>query len=171
MTREELAALVCATLDDHGIRVVLSGGAAVAIYTELDYESYDLDFIVIGLARKTSAAMERLGFEKKGRHWSHPDTLYWVEFPPGPLEVGGSVITDFSERPTRFGALRLLTPTDCVMDRLAGYYHWNDTQCLDQAIAVARRYPVDLLRIEAWSRREDALPRFREFEERLDSGE
>ncbi|HTR76593.1 MAG TPA: hypothetical protein VMH39_00720, partial [Gemmatimonadaceae bacterium] len=24
------------------------------------------------------------------------------------------------------GTIRLLTPTQCVMDRLAAYFHWND---------------------------------------------
>lgn len=53
-----------------------------------------------------------------------------------------------------FGELRLLTPMDCVMDRLAGYYHWKDPQSLDQAVAVARRrQKIDLQRIERWSRR------------------
>jgi hypothetical protein len=167
ITREELAALVCATLERRGIRVVLSGGAVVSIYSENEYESSDLDFIVTGLARKTAPAMEELGFRKQGRHWSHPDTPYWVEFPPGPVQVGDAIVSEFAERPTPFGVLRLLAPTDCVMDRLAGYYHWGDPQCLDQALAVARRHSVDLLRIEAWSQREGATPRFRDFVERL----
>jgi hypothetical protein len=166
-TLEELAALVCATLERHGIRVVLSGGAVVSIYSENEYESHDLDFIVAGLSRKTATAMEELGFQKKGHHWTHPDTPYWVEFLPGPVQVGDSVVTEFSERVTHLGVLRLLAPTECVMDRLAGYYHWDDTQCLDQAVAVARRHSVNLRRIEEWSRRESAEARFREFHERL----
>ncbi|MFQ5791015.1 MAG: hypothetical protein ACE5JI_11145 [Acidobacteriota bacterium] len=167
MTREEVAALVCTTLERHGIRVALSGGAVVSIYSENEYESYDLDFIVMGLAKKTTAAMEELGFHKRGRHWRHPDTPFWVELPPGPVQVGDTVVTEFAERVTRFGALRLLTPTECVMDRLAGYYHWNDPQGLDQAVAVGRRHAVDLRRIEAWSERENAMDRFRDFVERL----
>ncbi len=167
LTCEELAALVSTALERHGIRVVLSGGAVVSIYSENEYESSDLDFIVTGLARKTRAAMMELGFRKQGRHWVHPNTRFWVEFPPGPVQVGDEVVTEFSERPTRFGTLRLLAPTECVMDRLAGYYHWNDPQGLDQALAVARRHPVDLRRIEEWSRHEKAEARFRDFVERL----
>jgi hypothetical protein len=167
MTREDVAALVCTTLERHGISVVLSGGAVVSIYSENEYESYDLDFIMTGLAKKTNAAMEELGFHKHGRHWRHPDTPFWVEFPPGPVQVGDAVVTEFAERETRFGVLRLLTPTDCVMDRLAGYYHWNDRQGLEQAVAVARRHAVDLRRIEGWSQREKSSDRFRDFTERL----
>lgn len=171
MTREEVASLVCATLDRHGVRAVRSGGAAVSIYSEDEYESYDLDFIVTGIARTTAAAMEELGFQRDGRHWRHPDTRFWVEFPAGPVQVGDAVVTEFAERRTRFGVLRLLGPTECVMDRLAGYYHWRDPQCLDQAVAVARRHPVDLRRIEAWSQREGAEARFRDFRSRLGAGD
>lgn len=160
---EELAALVCSTLERHGVRVVLSGGSVVSIYSDNAYQSYDLDFIQIGLARATHPAMEELGFAKQGRHWVHPRTVFLVEFPPGPVQVGDTNVTEFAERRTRLGVLRLLTPTECVMDRLAGFYHWNDRQCLEQALEVARKQSIDLARIEKWSRSENSLVRFREF--------
>ena len=164
---EELAGLVCSTLERHGVRVVLSGGSVVSIYSDNAYQSYDLDFIQTGLARTTNAAMEELGFAKQGRHWRHPRTPFWVEFPPGPVQVGDATITEFAERRTRLGVLRLLAPTECVMDRLAGFYHWNDRQCLEQALEVARRQPIELARIEKWSRNERSLAKFREFAEQL----
>jgi hypothetical protein len=34
LTIEELAALVCSTLERHGIPVVLSGGSVVSIYSD-----------------------------------------------------------------------------------------------------------------------------------------
>jgi hypothetical protein len=166
-TREEVAALICSTLDRHGIRVALSGGAVVSIYSENEYESYDLDFIATGLARNVSIPMKDLGFHKAGRYWKHPNSRYWAEFPPGPVQVGDQCVTEFSEIRTRFGNLRLLTPTDCAMDRLAGYYHWNDPQGLEQALAVARRHDVDLRRIEEWSQGERAETKYRDFVERL----
>ena len=49
MSLEQVAALVCATLDRHGISVVLSGGAVVSIYSDDEYVSFDLDFIPTGL--------------------------------------------------------------------------------------------------------------------------
>jgi hypothetical protein len=54
------------------------------------------------------------------------------------------------------------------MDRLTHYFHNNDLQCLDQAIAVARSRRVDLARIEAWSRGEARLEMFQEFVRRLE---
>ena len=166
---EDLAALVCTTLDAHGIAVVLSGGAVVSIYSDAEYVSYDLDFVPTGLARKVEAAMQSLGFVKTQRHWTHPKSRYWVEFPPGPVAIGEETIRSFAERETRMGTLRLLAPTECVMDRLAWYFHDADTQCLEQALHVARRHPVDLERIGKWARgeRPHGEERFREFERRL----
>lgn len=169
MSREEVAALVCATLESRGIEVVLSGGAVVSIYTENAYESFDLDFIQTGLTRKVEPAMKELGFHKEARYWKHAGTRYWVEFPPGPVQVGDDIVRVFSKRPTRFGHLRLLTPTDCAMDRLAGYYHWNDLQSLDQAVAVARCHRVDFHRVEEWSKRERSTDRYRHFLSRVES--
>jgi hypothetical protein len=167
LTREEMAALVCHTLGEAGIPVVLSGGAVVSIYSENEYESLDLDFVLTGLARRLDGAMTGLGFRKEGRHWTHPESPFWVEFPPGPVQVGDTIVTAFAERRTALGVLRLLAPTECVMDRLAGYYHWDDLQCLDQALAVARRHDADLVRIEAWSEREASRRKFVVFRERL----
>jgi hypothetical protein len=167
LSREETAALVCDALDRAGIPVVLSGGAVVSIYSENEYESFDLDFVRTGLSRKVDEVMTGLGFEKAERHWTHPESRYWVEFPPGPVQVGDSVVTEFAERRTPVGTLRLLMPTECVMDRLAGYYHWSDEQCLDQAIAVARRHPIDLERLGEWSIGEPATSKFEQFLARL----
>jgi len=88
---------------------------------------------------------------------------------PGPVAIGQETIRDFAERETRMGTLRLLAPTECVMDRLAWYFHNADTQCLEQAVDVATRHPVDLKRIEKWARAEQThgKERFREFEHRL----
>lgn len=166
---EDLAALVCATLEAHGISVVLSGGAVVSIYSDAESVSYDLDFVPIGLARKVDRAMESLGFEKTQRHWTHPKSRYWVEFRPGPVAIGEETIRTFAERETRMGTLRLLAPTECVMDRLAWFIHDADTQCLEQAVRVATLHSVDLKRIGRWARgeRPHGEKRFREFERRL----
>ncbi len=159
--------MVCEALDRAGIPVVLSGGAVVSIYSNNVYESFDLDFVRQGVARKVDDVMQGLGFRRQGRHWTHPDSRYWVEFPAGPVQVGDAMVREFAELHTRVGTLRLLAPTECVMDRLAGYYHWDDPQCLDQATLVARRHAIDLGRIEKWSRSERSLEKFRRFRERL----
>ena len=168
-TLDRLATIVCQVLTEHDISVVLSGGAAVSIYSENEYESYDLDFIPIGLARRVDHAMKSIGFAKQGRHWRHPRNKYNVEFTAGPVAIGEEVVHDFAERETSDGVLRLLHPTECVMDRLTWYFHDADQQCLEQALQVARRQSINLERIERWARKERPFgeERFREFVRRL----
>lgn len=166
-SREEIAGLVCSALERHGIRAVLSGSSVVVLYAEDAPASLDLDFVVVGVARRVARAMQELEFRKDGRHWRHAETPYWVEFPEGPVSVGETRVTEIAERETALGLLRLLPPTECVMDRLASYYHANDTECLEQAVAVARAHAVDLQRIQAWSERERFPAEYQEFLARL----
>ncbi len=162
---EQVATIVCTALEEAGVSVVLSGGAAVSIYSDNEYESFDLDFVPVGLARRVDHVMESLGFARKQRHWVHPGSRYWVEFPGGPVAVGDEVIRDFAERRSALGVLRLLHPTECVMDRLTWFIHNTDRQCLEQAVQVALRHPIKLKRIERWAAGEgpNGSGRFREF--------
>ena len=159
---------MCTALERAGIEAVLTGGAVVSIYTENAYQSYDLDFVVRGLAKDVRSAMASIGFTKRaGRHFEHPHTPYIVEFPSGPLAIGNSPVTATASRRTGAGVLRLLTPTDCVMDRLAALYHWSDFQGLEQAVAVGRRQRIDMNRVRRWSRREGMQLKFAVFERRV----
>jgi hypothetical protein len=62
----ELAGLVCAALDRHGVRTVLSGGSVVSIYSENRFHSYDLDFIRTGIAGRVDTAMSELDPRVRG---------------------------------------------------------------------------------------------------------
>ena len=168
LSLEALGAAVCTALAERGIDVVLTGGAVVSIYSSNAYQSDDLDFIIRGLFKRVDEAMTSLGFSKtRARYWTHPQTTYYGEFPPGPLEISGEPVRDIAERRTPEGTLRLLPPTECVMDRLTAYYYLDDPQGLEQAIAVARAQPVDLRKVERWSRNEDQLAKHAEFVRRL----
>jgi hypothetical protein len=63
--------------------------------------------------------------------------------------------------------LKLLSPTDCIKDRLAAYYHWNDRQSLEQALLVCRAKPFDLEEIRRWSAKENMTDKFDAFRMRL----
>ena len=58
----------------------------------------------------------------------------------------------------------MLTPTDCIKDRLAAYYHWDDEQCLQQAVWVAQQNEFDLESVREWSIKESAEDKFVVFE-------
>lgn len=101
--------------------------------------------------------------------FSHPRTPLFVEFPAGPLAIGDELIraTEVGERRTAAGTIRLLTPTQCVMDRLAAYFHWNDLQSLDQAVMVASSQEISLAKLDAWAKREGASEKLRKFKQAL----
>lgn len=168
-TVEELAALVSTSLEAAGIGAVLSGGAVVSIYTNNEYESNDLDFISPADTGKIAKAMASLGFKREGRMFSHPRTALFVEFPAGPLAVGDELIrpTEVAEKRTAAGTIRLLTPTQCVMDRLAAYFHWNDLQSLDQAVMVACSQKISFAKLDAWAKRERAGEKLEKFKGQL----
>ena len=60
-----------------------------------------------------------------------------------------------------------MSPTDCVKDRLAAFYHWNDRQSLEQAILVSRRQAVDLKEIRRWSLKEGMAEKLAVFRKSL----
>ncbi len=61
------------------------------------------------------------------------------------------------------GELQILTPTQCVKDRLTGFYHGHDRQSLDRAVAVSMRQDVDLQEVERWSEGEREPEKLKEF--------
>lgn len=171
MGRADLAAFIQEHLRPRGVDVVLSGGACVFIYSHGKYLSMDLDMIHTGLmAPKRSLireAMKALGFSESGRYFKHPDTELFVEFPKGPPAVGEEPVKEIHELRAATGMLKIISPTDCVKDRLTWFYHDQDMQCLDQAVAVARNNPIDLKEIERWSAGEGKREQFEQIRERL----
>jgi len=124
----------------------------VSIYSDDRYQSADLDFITMSRMDAVEEAMREIGFTRSsGRYFTHPGMDMLVEFPPGPLSIGDAPVTSTSEIRVGNRVLRLLTPTQCIMDRLASYYHWEDEQALEQALLVACINEVDLEEIQAWS--------------------
>lgn len=156
----ELAALVSQALEQFNIASTLSGGAAVSIYTDNEYESYDLDFVTSERNSTIARALAPLGFESEPgtRAFHHPGTEYFVEFPPGPLGLGETIIDhkDAVVIETAYGSLRILTPTQSVMDRLASYLAWHDNQAFDQAAMIAKHHELDWEAIGRWARAEGA---------------
>lgn len=167
MSAEEFAAWVCAALSDAGVTVTLTGGACVSIWADGRYVSDDLDFIEEGPVTRAQIrkVLAGLGFnEEKGRHFVHAETKFFVEFPTGPLMLGNQRVERVETRQTPQGTLRLLTPTDCVKDRLAAYYHWNDQQALEQAKLVAAAQKIDLKDVRRWSIAEGHEQKFKAIE-------
>lgn len=169
MDMKELGGLICDALKAKDIHVVLSGGSCVEIYSRGEYTSWDLDLInqYNEQFKKIHAVMDELGFKERERYFVHEDTKYFIEFPSGPLGVGDAPVEEIAEIDTEAGVLRLLTPTDCVKDRLAAYYHWDDEQSLQQAVWVAQQNNVNLESIKEWSVKESSEQKYLNFYNKL----
>ena len=162
MNQAEIAAYVQTELRKANISVILSGGAVVGIYSQGEYVSKDIDLVNARFTemKRITHIMESLGFRSVGRHYEHPESEHIIEFPPGPLTLGDELIEVTNQLTFETGILDILTPTDCVKDRLANYYYYNDNQCLRQAELVAKNNDINLAEIEAWSGEERQLDKF-----------
>ncbi|MFT3991512.1 MAG: hypothetical protein QM680_08875 [Luteolibacter sp.] len=173
-TENELWLYVSWHLAAAGIQTVLVGGAVVAIYTEGLYRSGDLDIVPDSFTRsRIPEVMRSLGFiQEKSRYYKHPECSHlFLDFPQGPVELGEEypVVPDQIHHEGQI--LRLLSPTDCVKDRLAAYIHWQSRAGFRQALLVCRRQAdrVDLEKVRLWCETEGGLAAFDELLQYLQS--
>jgi hypothetical protein len=161
----ELAALVCSRLARRGVDAVLSGGSCVTVYSRGKYVSKDIDLVLTASPKHGVIAEElgALGFRASGRHYVHPQTTLYLDFLPPPLAVGSEPPREIRSLRLRGRLLRLLSPTDCVKDRLTAWFYWNDRQALAQAVLVAEGHAVDMREVGRWARVEGETARYRAF--------
>jgi hypothetical protein len=117
----------------------------VAIYSEGLYRSGDLDMVLDRHRRsEVIEVLKEIGFQ-----------LYPAEIP-----VQGRI-------------LRLLSPTDCVKDRLAAYIHWNLRDNFRQAVLVARRQKarIDFQNLASWCEREGGAEAYEKLIDELSKTE
>lgn len=167
---KELWEFVASHLKRKGIDTILVGGAVVSIYTNGAYKSGDLDFVKGSIfTQGLEKAMNEIGFIKHGRNYIHPECKsLFVEFPGSvPLGIGEdySIIPD--ERVVDSQVIKILSPTDCVKDRLASFIYFKDREGLDQAVLVASQHPVDFCEIKRWCDNENESWAFEEFKKNL----
>jgi len=172
----EVAAIVSDALNEAGIAATLSGGGAVSVYTNNEYESKDLDFVTAALLEDLVPVMRTLGFTQSAggarSEFDHADVSWYVDFVAAPLSFGNlhadhkdAAIIDLG-----IARLRIITPTQSVMDRLAAAFHWNDPQSRAQAVQVATIQEIDWQALKTWFADEDLsadeFVRFRDAVER-----
>jgi hypothetical protein len=160
-----VAAQVGDALRRHGIRAVLTGGACASLHSGGAYYSVDMDFILLGHVTQAAldAALGSVGFRRSGDRYLHPRARFYVEFPRGPLAIGGDYHIRPVEHRLRRARVLALSPTDSCRDRLAAFYHWNGRQSLAVAVSIALRNRVKLAAIRRWSVTAGAEHRFDEF--------
>ncbi len=170
---------VAAALDRASIQGVLTGGSAASVYAPDAYTSMDADFVLTNLPRrqKLEAALAEIGYIPSATRgmFEHPRTRFTIDFPKAPLAVGGDYVHETETLVLGAIKLRILTPTDCVRDRLAHFYYWDDYTALNAAVGVARahRKRIDFSTLRKWTERESGPPpqnhqlKFEEFLRRI----
>jgi hypothetical protein len=164
MARKEFAAVVVRQLQKHDISCVLVGGACVSIYTEEKHASHDLDFISPFSHKAIGKALAEIGFHKEGRYFIHPKNKMYIEFPSGPVAIGNQIpVKPEGKIKVESTTISLFSPTQCVMDRLAAWFHWNDRRSLIHALWVCEKHPVNLDKIKRWASKEGEPDKFEQF--------
>ncbi|MEM1282574.1 MAG: hypothetical protein AAGG81_03385 [Chlamydiota bacterium] len=146
---KSLAYFISDELFKEGLKAILVGGACVTIYSDNRYQSCDLDFVTYEDSKVIERVLKKIGFVKEGRYYTHSTTSYYIYFVNPPVAIGSDPVTKYEKLKSPLGELQLLTQTDCVKDRLAAYYHWNDQQALDQAVMVAKQNEVEIKEIQS----------------------
>ena len=164
---KELACYIYEVLKNSGIDAILVGGACVTIYSHNQYQSYDLDFVTYEDIKRIEKVLQKVGFRKTGRCFIHKDCPYMIDFVNPPVAIGNAPIHNFEVLKTSSGSLMLLTPTDCVKDRLSAFFHWNDEQALEQALLVATDQVINLRNIKDWAKSEGFKLKIKTFLDRL----
>jgi len=164
---ENLAGYISEQLRQEGIETVLVGGACVTIYSKNRYQSYDLDFVTYEDVKKVRNVLINLGFKEKSGCFRHEDCPWFVEFVSPPVAIGNEPVEKLNTLETPLGMIKMLSPTDSVKDRLSAYYHWDDTQTLDQAVQICQEQAVDIKDVERWSEREEMSEKLQVFLSRL----
>jgi hypothetical protein len=153
---KDVAACVAQALTDAGIRAILSGGACASIHSGGACQSVDLDFILLsyGSPAQVDRAMATADFARRGIQYFHPRARFYVEFPPGPVSIGGDYKIEPVEIRVGKRTVWALSATDSCRDRLAAFFHWNDRQGLQTAVQIALRGEVNLEKVRSWAARE-----------------
>jgi len=170
LSLEDFAIVISDFLTKNGIEAILSGGACVTIYTKNKFMSYDLDFVLVSADKQKEVGqlLAEVGFYEEDRYFKHRDTEFFIDFVSPPLSLGQEPVREISEIKKGGRVLKLLSPADCVKDRLAAFYHWNDRQSLEQAILVCKEVEVDLKEVERWSINEGMSDKYEKFIQRLE---
>ncbi|MBN2323961.1 MAG: hypothetical protein JXQ30_09510 [Spirochaetes bacterium] len=152
-TEEELWKYVGYSLKKNEIDTTLVGGAVVAIYSSGVYRSGDLDLVNMNNREEKiiNETLQELGFEKRGRHFEHQKCKHiFIEFVPSPLSIGSDHTVKPYEVLVEGIIIKILSPTDCIKDRLASYIYFDARECLDQAVLVATKQKFDLHDVKDW---------------------
>lgn len=162
---EEMWKKLAAYLKSKNIDSVLVGGGVATIYSQGQYMSGDLDFVMgWGNSHKQiQKALEEIGFFRTGTIYRHPQTTFSLDFSSPPVDIGLGNDPEINEEIFDGQRIQILSPTECVKDRLNKYVHFKDQSAMQAALAVANKTPIALERIKQFCKENNFTESFDEF--------
>lgn len=135
LTLTEVAAVVAEHLKTQSIDVAIVGGSAITSHVPYVYTSQDIDFANPSedSLRTLGEALKPVGFEKSGRVFMHPDTIYTVDFVADTPLIDARPIYNFVAIETNHGTVMVYSLEDAIADRVVAFLHWSDSESLDVA--------------------------------------
>lgn len=158
-------------LSKNGVSSVLVGGSVVAIYTNGLYQSGDLDFVISDYQNEQMVkTFKDLGFKTKGRYFKHPKCQHlYIDIVSPPVGIGDDVGIKPHKKSYYGQTIQILSPTDCIRDRLASYIYFKSRKCFEQAVLVASKNSFQKAKIKKWCENEDAVWAYEELIDALKS--
>lgn len=132
----EITAILTEALQSVGVHPIVVGGGAIEFYTAGEYATGDIDLIAPE-GRELAVVMTALGFEKRGKSWTHEKRSIFVEFPNSQLRTNEEWIA------VRVGNVdvRIVSAEDLVVERLRSFKFWNATVDAVNALVLMGAWP------------------------------
>lgn len=159
----EIAAILTEALMAVGVQPIVVGGAAVEFYTGGEYATGDLDLIAPE-GRELAVVMTALGFEKRGKSWTHEARSIFVEFPSSTLRPNEDWVT----LRVHGVDVRIVSPEDLVVERLRSFKFWNATvDAVNALVIMGAAREFDARRAASKAAKEDVRDAFEGIQEIL----
>lgn len=165
-TLEELWKHVAVHLESEEIGITLVGGGAATIYSKGKYISGDLDFVLDSMFIKHNQVeqkLKKIGFIKDGVIYRHPDCKFTLEYKSPPIEIGEDSRVEPEIIDQDGVSIKILTPTDCIKDRLNKYHLYKDYEAFDAAVSVAIEQGFVIEKVERFCRENNIQVVFEKF--------
>jgi hypothetical protein len=153
-TIEEFWMYVAANLKKSGFDTILVGGGVATIYSDGAYMSGDIDLVMASMMQSSGdvgKALNEMGFNKKRqRSYSKEGCRFTIDVSSFPVTIGEDYIAEKSLKEAIYNgeSVKMLSSTDCILDRLNKAYHYADETAFDAAVEVAKRQPYKIERIK-----------------------
>jgi len=173
----DVAAEVTQALQTEGLEATMVGGAVCAIYTNNQNQSSDIDFVSADSYEKLEAALAKIGFvNDESRNFIRRKNLkgdirdmIFMDYVGLGTQIGEENVPKIELAKLKYKQIQIsiLTPTQTVMDRLSKFMYHTDTDALNHAVAVAKKYPVNFEKVKKWCDGENRAKAYEFFLARL----